>query len=148
MLFQQACVLAICFPYDVEDIAEKWHGADHQIDADIAEHSRKREARRAGLPGVVHDEKRDRARHYVAKSGKQTEDRVPAEAERRPGHFEAVVHQAREPLHLRESLLVTHAGGEPAQEFGGTLARNFRIRGKDLDTTGSHRLLTLVARRI
>ena len=43
MLLQQPRVLAVRLPHEVEHIAEEWNCADHEIDADIAEHAGERD---------------------------------------------------------------------------------------------------------
>jgi X-Pro dipeptidyl-peptidase C-terminal non-catalytic domain len=106
MRLEQASVLPVRLPGEVEQIAEQRHRADQKIDTDIAEHARERELRGAALPGMMHDEERDDAGHGVAEAGEQAEQEVEAKAQIGARHPELVVHHAGDEAHLGEPLLV------------------------------------------
>src|SRR6476620_4766475 len=122
MRLEQASVLPVRLPGEVEQIAEQRHRADQKIDSDIAEHARERELRGAALPGMMHDEERAAARHGVAEAWEQAEQEVEAEAQIGAGHPELVVHHARDEAHLGEPLLVGQSLAVVAPKLGGRLA--------------------------
>ena len=87
-------IAAIGLEDHVEDIAEKGHGADGDIDTDIAEHLGDLGVRHAEAASFVDDPERDDGAARIADAGNEPDDRVGAEADPGAGHADSRVHQA------------------------------------------------------
>ena len=116
MLLEQTHVAAVGLEHEIEQIADNGDGADGEIGGNIAEHARQREFRGAALPGVMHDDERERARQHVADPRDEAEHGIPAEPNPGAGNAEIVIHHAGEPAHLRKPLLMAHAGAKVAED--------------------------------
>ena len=77
---QQPHVSPIRAPQNIEGVADQWYRAQYTIERYVAQHARDDVARRAELVGLVHDEQRQRRSYGVADDGKETDQRIEAEA--------------------------------------------------------------------
>ena len=94
----------------------------------------------------MHDEKRDGARHHVAKAGEEAEHQIEAEAELGARHPELVVHHARDEAHLGEALLMGKLRAVVAPELGGRLACPAAVGQSPTENLlrAAHRLLSSI----
>ena len=66
----------------------------------------------------MHDEERERASRHVAEARDEAEHRIPTETNLRSRDGKIVIEHTGKPAHLREPLLMAHAGAEVAKERG------------------------------
>src|SRR6185312_6760712 len=112
---EHAHVADVGAEHDVEGVARDRHHADHAVNRDVGEHSRRDVPGRSERTRLAHYPQRNRGRDDVADHGDQADQPVDAVAELGAGYDEGDIQQFGDGIEPRQPLLARQV----AERIGG-----------------------------